>query len=131
MANTRGPRSSAVPLGSTSSTQLLTAGHDDRSQNDSNDQGPETGSSVDRFGMGSCLVLSRAAFPDGAVERRSGMMNVVKMTEKELIERLAEADRIRVTLRRCTLEWRALGDRIFSERQGGSERPNDRRAARR
>ena len=54
-----------------------------------------------------------------------GYDDVVKMTEKELIERLAEADWIRATLRRCTLEWRALGDRILSERQGGSERPND------
>ena len=53
------------------------------------------------------------------------------MTEQELIERLAEADRIRATLRRCTIEWRALGDRILSERQRGSERPDDRRAPRR
>ena len=60
-----------------------------------------------------------------------GYHDVMKITEQELAERLAEADRLRAILRRCTLEWRALGDRIFSERQRGSERPDDGRAARR
>lgn len=57
------------------------------------------------------------------------MMADVHMTVEELAERLSEAARMRVTLRRCTLEWRTLGERILSERQGGSERPDDGRAA--
>jgi len=52
-------------------------------------------------------------------------MNGMAISEKELAERLAEADRIRATLRRCTIEWRALGDRVLSEREHGSERSND------
>lgn len=60
-----------------------------------------------------------------------GYDDTVKMTETELAERLAEADRIRAILRRCTIEWRALGDRILSERQRGPGRSDDRRAHRR
>ena len=59
----------------------------------------------------------------------SGMMADMRMTDEELARRLAEAARMRAMLRRCTLEWRALGARILSERQRGSERPDDRRAA--
>lgn len=55
----------------------------------------------------------------------------VDITERELAARVAEADRIRAVLRRCTLEWSALGDRILAERQSGSERPDDGRAPRR
>jgi hypothetical protein len=39
------------------------------------------------------------------------------MTADELAVRLSEADRQRAVLRRCTLEWRALGDRILQDRQ--------------
>jgi hypothetical protein len=51
------------------------------------------------------------------------------MTDVDLAARVAEADRMRAVLRRCTLEWSALGNRILSERQGGSERPDDGRPA--
>ena len=57
------------------------------------------------------------------------MMVGMRMTDRELRERLAGADRIRAILRRCTIEWRALGDRLLSERQGVSQRPDDRRPA--
>jgi hypothetical protein len=60
-----------------------------------------------------------------------GYDRAVHMSETELARRLAEADRVRATLRRCTVEWRTLGDRILAERQRGSERPDDRRAPRR
>ena len=36
------------------------------------------------------------------------------MSQQELIERLAEADRIRATPRRTTSEWRPIGHRILS-----------------
>lgn len=58
-------------------------------------------------------------------------MGLVRITEQELAKRLAEADRIRATLRRCTIEWRALGDRVLADRQRGPRRPDDRRSDRR
>ncbi len=56
-------------------------------------------------------------------------MACVNMTDEELAERLAEAARMRATLRLCTLEWRALGDRILFERHSGSKRPDRGRVA--
>ena len=59
------------------------------------------------------------------------MIVLMRMSEQELARRLAEADRIRAVLRRCTIEWRALGDRIRADRQRGSERPDHGRPDRR
>jgi hypothetical protein len=59
------------------------------------------------------------------------MIVLMRMSEEQLARRLAEADRIRAVLRRCTIEWRALGDRILADRQRGSERPDHGRPARR
>ncbi len=74
-------------------------------------------------GQRSSVSTGTASGPD------SGMMAGMHMTDEELAARLAEAARMQATLRRCTLEWRALGERILSERQGGSERPDHSRAA--
>jgi hypothetical protein len=48
------------------------------------------------------------------------------MESRELTNRLAAADRIRRTLRRVTLEWRALGRRLLVQRTNGRgpERPD-------
>jgi hypothetical protein len=51
------------------------------------------------------------------------------MSEEELSDRLAEADRVRATLRRCTIEWQAVGRQILSRRQDESQRSDDRRPA--
>ncbi|MBI5365678.1 MAG: hypothetical protein HZA54_01470 [Planctomycetes bacterium] len=57
------------------------------------------------------------------------------LTREDLAQRLAEADRARQVLRRATLEWRAIGDRILVQRlQEGKDaprphRPDDGRAA--
>lgn len=58
----------------------------------------------------------------------------MKMSLDELARCLEEADRIRAILRRCTLEWRTLGDEILSRRGGRSgepERSDERRTSRR
>src|SRR5207249_2279792 len=68
--------------------------------------------------------------PPAKAASGSGIIDVMKLTEQELAERLAVADHMRAMLRRCTLEWRVLGDRILSERQRGSERSDDGRPAR-
>jgi len=58
----------------------------------------------------------------------SAMIRYVRMSEAELAARLAEADRARATLRRATIEWREVGQRVLAERLDGSQRPDDRRA---
>jgi hypothetical protein len=45
----------------------------------------------------------------------------MKMSIDELNRRLAEADRMRAILRRATLEWREVGEQVFSKRRNGSE----------
>jgi len=50
----------------------------------------------------------------------------MKMTRDELARRLAEADRVRAMLRRTTVEWRAVGDRILEARKRESRRRVDR-----
>jgi hypothetical protein len=54
----------------------------------------------------------------------------MRMSEEELARRLAEADRMRATLRRCTLEWLGV-KRVLADRRRGPERSDDGRPARR
>jgi hypothetical protein len=71
---------------------------------------------------------SAAIAPASAVNRSPSYDEGVTMTERELADRLAEADRIRAALRRCTLEWQAVGRQILTDRLG-PQRPDDGRAS--
>jgi hypothetical protein len=55
----------------------------------------------------------------------------VEIDPEELARRLEEAARARTVLRRATLEWRALGERLLLERElerEGPDGPHDRDA---
>ena len=60
-----------------------------------------------------------------SMSREAAILQGVTMSRREIAKRLREADRVRAVLRRCSREWRVLGQWVLEQRTSGSDRPDD------